>query len=501
MRSAGYNLAGQLLPLLVAVGSLPVVVRGLGPARFGLLALSWTVVGYFGLFDLGFGRAATQRIAGLSARGAPPSSIAAVASTVLVAQGALGVAGGLLLWAGSGWLASVLLSSGSDLRAEGELVLRILAAGLPAVLLANAYRAILEGHSRFDVASAVRGPFAAALFLVPLIGVLAQWTLVTMVAVLVASRWAALFVYGWAHARTGSQVEGRFDLEEVRLLARFGGWVALSNALIPAVVYLERIAVSALKGPEALGYYAAPHELMLKFLVVPAALTTVLYPLFSGFSARSDRGGLRRGLSESTRLLAVLVAPVAATFVLLSDPLLSWWLGTEYAVHGASVLRLLATAAFLNSLALVPFVLLEGTGRPDLVARYHLIEFPFYCLLLWLLVARFGIVGAAAAWLARVGFMTTVLYALALHVSPVEIRDANWRQALVASGAGLVTLLAAHAWTLLAGESDLVWFGLAVPAAHGLIASRWLLDAADRNWLKSMLVRTLPVRAAAGGEV
>ena len=63
LKHSAYNLLGLGLPLLVAIFTMPVLIRGLGEARFGLLTLIWAVVSYFGLFDLGLGRALTQQLA------------------------------------------------------------------------------------------------------------------------------------------------------------------------------------------------------------------------------------------------------------------------------------------------------------------------------------------------------------------------------------------------------------------------------------------------------
>src|SRR5450759_1913386 len=57
------NLFGQVLPLLVGIITIPMLIKGLGIERFGILTLAWIVIGYFGLFDLGLGRALTQIIA------------------------------------------------------------------------------------------------------------------------------------------------------------------------------------------------------------------------------------------------------------------------------------------------------------------------------------------------------------------------------------------------------------------------------------------------------
>lgn len=55
-RNVLWNLLGNGAPLLVALPAIPLLIEGLGTARFVVLTLAWMVVGYFSLFDLGLGR-------------------------------------------------------------------------------------------------------------------------------------------------------------------------------------------------------------------------------------------------------------------------------------------------------------------------------------------------------------------------------------------------------------------------------------------------------------
>src|SRR5215472_10790399 len=59
-RNSVWNLIGFVVPMLVAVFCIPILIRGLGKERFGVLTLAWALIGYASLFDLGLGRALTQ---------------------------------------------------------------------------------------------------------------------------------------------------------------------------------------------------------------------------------------------------------------------------------------------------------------------------------------------------------------------------------------------------------------------------------------------------------
>ena len=63
VRNTALNFLGLALPLAVGFVTIPFTVRALGNDRFGILALVWVVLGYFGLFDLGLGDVRRWQIA------------------------------------------------------------------------------------------------------------------------------------------------------------------------------------------------------------------------------------------------------------------------------------------------------------------------------------------------------------------------------------------------------------------------------------------------------
>jgi O-antigen/teichoic acid export membrane protein len=62
-RNATMNLMGSLVPMLITLATVPPYLRLIGEARFGVVSLVWLFLSYFGLFDMGLGRAASKYIA------------------------------------------------------------------------------------------------------------------------------------------------------------------------------------------------------------------------------------------------------------------------------------------------------------------------------------------------------------------------------------------------------------------------------------------------------
>jgi O-antigen/teichoic acid export membrane protein len=113
-RNTLLNLIGRVVPLLVAIATVPYVVHHLGPDRYGLYSLAWIVVGYFAFFNLGIGPATTKFLAELVGRG-EIEKLPELVWTAAASQACLGLAGGVALALASPLLVDRLLKIPADL--------------------------------------------------------------------------------------------------------------------------------------------------------------------------------------------------------------------------------------------------------------------------------------------------------------------------------------------------------------------------------------------------
>ena len=62
-RNAVLNVVDLTTSPLVALFAILMLIDALGTDRFGVLTLAWVIIGYFGFFDLGLGRALNKLVA------------------------------------------------------------------------------------------------------------------------------------------------------------------------------------------------------------------------------------------------------------------------------------------------------------------------------------------------------------------------------------------------------------------------------------------------------
>jgi O-antigen/teichoic acid export membrane protein len=158
------------------------------------------------------------------------------------------------------------------------------------------------------------------------------------------------------------------------------------------------------------------------------------------------------------------------------------WLGPAFAEHSTVVLQVIAAGVLVNSIAHVPFSMIQGVGRPDLTAKMHLAEVVPYVGLLWLLIARFGIVGAAIAWTARCTIDSAILFILARRMLPSSHASLAPLAAACAIAAALLAIAALV-------PSPILRAGIVMVGAPAFVigGAAWLLDREDLNAIMARL--------------
>ena len=403
-----YNVLGLGLPLLVAVFTIPLLITGLGNASFGLLTLIWAVASYFGLFDLGLGRALTLRLAATMARGQTEAT-GPLVGTALAMMLALGVAAGGVMALVAPWGIDAL----RGVPERGELLRAAywIALAMPAIILTSGLRGVLESVHAFGTVNLIRLPMGLFTFLGPLFVLwLAGPRLDLIAAVLAAGRVVACAVHAICAARVMPRPRGlALDRRQVLPLATAGGWLSISNVVSPLMGYADRFVIGMLISATAVAWYATPHELVSKLWIVPGALTAVLFPTFAARFALGGAGNLGLFARSTDALLAMLI-PVTAGIALFANEGLTWWVGPEFALQSAPLLQVFALGTLINCVAHVPYTLIQSAGAARLTALIHLIELPFFIALLWLMTLHYGALGAALAWLVRIVADTGLMF-------------------------------------------------------------------------------------------
>ena len=475
LRSGALSLVTSAAPLVVALVALPILTRQLGAERLGLLALAWAWLSYAALLDFGLGRALTRIVAASDAGQsieAPIGALVATAHRLLAVVGLVVAIAGAVL---APWYVSHVLVVSDALRRDAIAGAVIFALSVPLITASSVPRAVLEARQQFRAVNIVRLPVSIATFAVPLV-LLPLTTSLTVIAIVLG----ALRAWAWwryaSLART-LLAAGSADAPSrthLRPLLRAGAWMTISNVLSPLMTVADRFVIGSLVSVSAVALYAVPWEAVTKLWIVPGALTMVLFPAIARAAASEPRQLIPLH-AASVRLLTLIVAPVCSVACLLAPWLLRLAGGAQYGGDSVDVLRILAIGVAANCVATVPFTLLQACGRARWTATLHLLEVIPFGLALWFGVSRWGIVGAAVAWTARVLLDAILMAWRAQSIAPLPA----WN--LLLNAAGVLAVAACALLGRLRPDASATALGIALAIAAVLPFILWNRRSLDER--------------------
>lgn len=473
MRNSVWNLLGSGLPILLALVTIPVLIHSIGTERFGVLAIAWITLTYFGLFDLGMGRTTIRFLAEALEHGRFEEG-RGLFWTTLILNGMLGVVGASVLLALSPLLTDRILNIPAGIQPEALRAFYLVACSVPLVTILTALRGSLEAQHRFGLLNAIQIPTTSLAQVAPLLVLPFSKDLTWLIGAIVFARSLGTLVFLiFALRQIENPFQGPFFLgDKLRTLFSYGGWLTVSNVIGPLMVYTDRFLIGAFSSMTAVTYYTTPYDAVTRIWILPHSLMRTIFPIFS---AEADIRRRTRVYANAIKHLALILAPVIATIVVFAPELLGLWVGESFARNSTLVLQILAIGVFVNSLGLVPFNFIQGVGRPDITAKFHLIEVPSYLLVLWYGLQYWGIVGVAAAWTIRVTVDSLLLFLymwFTKRLSPVPKKDRLSRTV------GSALILIASSWLL---------FEIVAVSAIKLIVWVFVLGAASYTAWRSLL--------------
>jgi O-antigen/teichoic acid export membrane protein len=394
------NLLGALIPALVALGTVPLVVRGLGQASYGVYALVTAIVGYFAVIDINVTAGSVKFIAEFSAR-KDGASIGQTVCFGILAYALLGVVGALALFGGAHFFVSSVFSVPAALVPEAAATLRLAALGFFIGQLQGYLQSVPQALMRFDVSSRIEMLFGAAVPLLTVLVLFAGYGLFDVVLLRVAASAVHCLVL-WRRIRLLlPDLALRWPAASTRRgLLGFSAWSFLSRFASLSYAHADKLIIGALAGVTALAWFTVAATLANRLLGLTYRLSGVLFPAASALAAGGELARLDRLYLKATRYVVFLNAAMLVLVAVFAEQILRYWMNAEFARHGALVLAVMAAAQFVDSLTSLPSLVNDGMGHPRVSGAFALARACVGVLVVWLGVARWGIDGAAWGHLA-----------------------------------------------------------------------------------------------------
>ena len=331
--------AGFIMPRLIS--------DRLGQTTLGIWDFAWSLVGYFGIVQLGLGGSVQRYVARYRAR-EDWRGLSRSVSTIGLFLRIAGWLAFLFALVTAWWILPLFHQKlGQELNAV-QLVVMILGAEIAVGLMFTTYGGILVGCHRWDIQNTLNAACDGATTVGMIVAVLLGGRLPSLALVhFLAS--AATDVIRW---RIAHQVCP--ELKVNYRLANLQTWLEQARFsaknLIPRIAGLLSnqslsILITICLGPAALAIYSRPRNLVRQVQALAAKFGYILIPTASSLQAKADGANLRAIFSDSAFFLSSLLMPVAAALVIFGDSLIGLWMGKAYICGGLMAIMALGSFA------------------------------------------------------------------------------------------------------------------------------------------------------------
>ena len=490
-RNTLINLIGQGLPLLVAVGTIPFMVKGLGTERFGLLSIAWVFLGSFAIFDLGLGRATTKFVAEALGKG-DHEVVPSLVWTAVTVQAIFGIIGGLILFGLTPFLVENVLNIPAELIGEAKTTFYLLALYIPLSLIYGSFSGVLEAAQRFDLVNLARIPSSISTYLLPMFGLFLGFSLPGIVALILLAKSVCLALIIALNFRLIPDLKKySASFNFFPRLFSFGAWIMMSNIISPILYYLDRFIIGSILTMTAVTYYSAPFEMTARMGIISTSLLMTLFPAVStlGITRIHD---IQRLLIRSIKYLLLITGPIVLILVIFADDILRLWLGVEFAQHSTLAFRILLLGALIALPTVISVGIIQGLGRPDISSKIYLLYIPLNLFFVWFLVKNMGINGAALSFALRALYETIFFFIITAKLIRLPfsyLKENGLRHSFYLFLALCVLLL----WSTSMIDTCAIRIGLVSVGTMLFIMITWryVLDEIDKNIIISATSKCL----------
>ncbi|MEO8099713.1 MAG: oligosaccharide flippase family protein [Acidobacteriota bacterium] len=500
VKSVFWNILSVGVALAGGVLLSPYLIRKLGKEGYGVWALSFAVIEYYWLLDLGF-RSATVKFVAHYWTLKESRKISEVVSTSLLYSSAAATLIIVSISLAAPWVQQMFQIPEAYQRIFVRLIV-ITSASWCISIVFGVFGAVLEAVQRFDLsmrpalAGTIIRTFGTFLLLylnygLIEIGLLAGLSQVVTFA-LQYRAFRGLF-------RDLPVSPGHASVPMIKQMMGFGIHTFAVNISQQFLTQSAPLLIGHFQQAVFVGFYALPVRLLQYTVEMVARIGTVTNSNAAALSARNDQRGLGELAIFSNRYCLTCFVPIAIFLGVYGPQLFDLWVGEEFAKNSAPILPVLLLGSMIAIVGQYSStMLLQGLAKHQIYARGLILEAILGVITMWFVIPVYGLMGAA--WVSSIFMIANrCLFISWLTSRMVGMSFGGFLSSVYASALLTAVPVLAAAWglhsTILPGTSwaQLASAGLLIAAAYYALAYLFVLTSDHRSlvilWTRRLAVR------------
>lgn len=403
LRNIASNWVGFAVNAVVTLVLTPFVLHQLGEARYGIWVLTSSIVGYYGLLDLGFRGGINQYLTLYLAR-QDYNKASECFSTAVLAFIILGIVF-TLLSLGTACIAPYIFTISYEMGYEVFWTILIIGLTSSLQFVFFPYMAVFMAKQRFDLSNLIG---VGTRLLMTLFIYIALKMGYSLIGISIATCGASLIDYSlrWRVARLlVPEVKVSFGLatkDSFREITSFGVWSFLISLNDFISLHVQTLIIGLFMPMAAVGYYGLARGLSKQINDVLSPIAYAIYPVAVDFYAKNEHLEIKRLYHDGSRLMLLSTIFLVLIASFLAEDFYRLWIGEKYIITGdypsvALLLQILLISTFSIYFSSVARQLLTGAGYVRLVSMLLISGSVFGLLMIVVLITPYGLIGVVIA--------------------------------------------------------------------------------------------------------
>jgi O-antigen/teichoic acid export membrane protein len=330
VRGSALQVTSLLAGIAVSFYLMPFLIHALGDRWYGIWALIGSIASYYALLDFGLASAVTRFLTQAIAREEDSKANAVIVTALVIFAGIGGLA---FLIAITVALAGPWFFTDANEAAVFRQAVLILGADAALAFPFAAFNAVLAGHYRFDIASAVQLTALAVRTALIVYFISHGYSIVALAVIMLVvnlpSR-LALAAAAWRLLPSLRLGRAHFRPERARELFGYGKYTFIAVAADKIRFHIDTVIVASFLNVALVTHYAIAARITQLFMDLMIRAFGVLGPVFMRVDALGDRERMRQTLLLATRVSTAASVTVAGGAVILGERFIGLWIGAGY---------------------------------------------------------------------------------------------------------------------------------------------------------------------------
>ncbi|MBJ6801933.1 oligosaccharide flippase family protein [Geomonas propionica] len=281
--------------------------------------------------------------------------------------------------------------------------------------------------------------------------------------------------------------------------AIFGVWRFASGSMMMMILSLlvsqaDKVILSRMLSLQSYGYYTIAATLTSVLFLVVNPVVQAVYPRLVELHSRGEDAAVVSVYHRGAQIVTVLTAPATLLLSFFGAGIIFLWSGNpQLAQQSAPVLSVMVIGTFLNGIMNMPCQIQLVHGWTSLAIKVNIIAVPIFITAFFVVVPRFGGVGAAWLWVALNALsIPFVIYYMHRRILLTELWHWCWSDLLLPISGSVVVMAIAKFFQPIQSEGRLQWFFFLSVSGFTALAASCALATEIRALIATAFRRMLP---------